>query len=331
MRQILRAMLRATPLALAVAFAPAAAQEGQAPSGLSQWQPAVLPMAKSASFASKATGHTYRIQVGKIGPEPEGGYPVVYVLDGDAMFPAALLHAAALSMQPQDNAPASVLIVGVGYSDKSLLDMNARAADYTPPSDDYSDTGDAYAKRFGEADRFLAFLNDELKPAIARDYPVDRKNQILLGHSYGALFGLYALFSQPEGFSSYIISSPSIWWNKSRILAYFEKFKDAQKHIHVPLRVRITSGSLEQTPSATARSDDKRVRMLNSRRMVSNACAMAASLDALANPDIHIDYMNYPHETHGTVIMRAIADGISYALSGQALSREETSMDEGCP
>lgn len=330
MRQLLTTALYILSLIFAAPAASMAAQQEERLSGRLKWQPSVLPGAKSSSFHSRATGRTYRIQIGKVGREPAGGYPVVYVLDGDAIFPVAFLHGSALAMQPQDNAATSMLVVGVGYSETTLLDMAARAADYTPPAADYSNTGDAFAKHFGQADRFLDFLNDELKPAIANDFHIDKANQTLIGHSYGALFGLYALFSQPDSFSSYIVSSPSIWWNKSHILTYFEKFKQDQQQITTPIRIRITSGSLEQAPSSYAQSNDKRVQMLNSRQMVSNACAISASIDKLGNSNIHIEYQNYPNKTHGTVIMPAIADGITYSHRGSSSFAKGATTNVGC-
>lgn len=306
-------------------LAPAAAlaEEKDNPSkAASVWQPAVLPLARQASIKSDVTGRTYRIQIGKIGPKPEGGYPVVYVLDGDAMFPMAFLYGMALAMQPQDHAPVSLLVVGIGYSEKTLLDLDARAADYTPPSPDYEKTGDGFAKKFGEADRFLRFLDDELKPMIAKEFPVDNGNQTLLGHSYGALFTLYTLYTQPESFRNYVASSPSIWWNNGIILTYFEEFKKKQKSITAPLSIRISSGSLEETPSVEAQGHDQRMKMLNSRKMVSNAQAMAKALTELGNPNIQTEYTLYPQETHGSVILRSIADGISHVL-GEKVGREK--------
>lgn len=331
MRKILITILNILLVVLGACSASAAAQKEESLTSHLNWKPSVLPGAKSMFFHSKATGRDYRIQVGKIGREPIGGYPVLYVLDGDGMFPVAFLHGAALAMQPQDNAKTSMLVVGVGYSEETLLDMNARALDYTPPADDYSNTGDARSEHFGHADGFLSFVNDELKPTIADNYHVDSNNQTLIGHSYGALFALYALFSQPESFSTYIISSPSIWWNNSRILSYFEDFKTTHQKIKSPLHIRITSGSLEQSPSSHANGNDKRVQMLNSRKMVSNACAMAASVANLRNSNIYIEHRNYPNETHGTVIMRAVADGVTYALGIPNSYPNEPSAGEPCP
>jgi predicted alpha/beta superfamily hydrolase len=54
----------------------------------------------------------------------------------------------------------------------------------------------------GGAANFLAFFKDELIPYIDRAYPTNGTNS-LCGHSYGGLFVLYALLSEPQLFGSY--------------------------------------------------------------------------------------------------------------------------------
>ncbi|PSN59292.1 hypothetical protein BS50DRAFT_626800 [Corynespora cassiicola Philippines] len=47
-----------------------------------------------------------------------------------------------------------------------------------------------------------------------------------MGHSYGGLFTLYALFSgQGKGmFDTYIAASPSIWWDNGHVLCLAKSF-----------------------------------------------------------------------------------------------------------
>ena len=37
--------------------------------------------------------------------------------------------------------------------------------------------------------------------------------KVLVGHSYGALFGFHVLFTRPEMFSGYVFGSPSLWFD----------------------------------------------------------------------------------------------------------------------
>ena len=84
----------------------------------------------------------YRIQVAAVGKAPASGYPVLYVLDGDALFPMVTGAAQNMVMRAEENNAVPLLIVGVGYPNGELFDFAARAEDYTPPSADYAQSGD---------------------------------------------------------------------------------------------------------------------------------------------------------------------------------------------
>lgn len=70
--------------------------------------------------------------------------------------------------------------------------MQKRAYDYTPkPSAEFQAQG---KYKYGGADQFIAFLNSELKPEIAKQFPINSQQQSLYGHSFGGLFVLYHFF-----------------------------------------------------------------------------------------------------------------------------------------
>ena len=56
-------------------------------------------------------------------------------------------------------------------------------------------------------DRFLAFLIDRLRPALAEQYPM-ADDHALFGHSAGGALTGYAMFARPGGFDRYIIGAP---------------------------------------------------------------------------------------------------------------------------
>src|SRR5687768_8711000 len=76
---------------LALAFALAAGGSGAATAQPSvseaQAVPATIGAARQFDFTSAVNGKTYRVTVATPwAPPPQGGYPVVYVLDGGAYF-----------------------------------------------------------------------------------------------------------------------------------------------------------------------------------------------------------------------------------------------------
>jgi predicted alpha/beta superfamily hydrolase len=59
-----------------------------------------------------------------------------------------------------------------------------------------------------KADDLLAFLVDEVRPALAHSYRMEDDHS-LMGHSGGGMFASYALFARPGTFRRHIIGSPS--------------------------------------------------------------------------------------------------------------------------
>ncbi len=68
---------------------------------------------------------------------------------------------------------------------------------------------DAGGRRHEGADDFLRFIAEELIPLIDENYPTRRGDRTYFGHSLGGAFGLYTLFTKPELFGRFIVSSPA--------------------------------------------------------------------------------------------------------------------------
>ena len=185
---------------------------------------ALLPTCEQHGMHSRHTGRRYRIQTTCVGPEPEGGYPVFTLLDGDTLFPVAAMAAHAMMTRTGENGVTPMLLVGVGYGHDGWLDTDARVEDYTPPVTDGSASHDPRGRIQGGADRFLSFLKQELQPALAQRFPIDPQSQSLFGHSFGGLFALHTLFTQPDAFQCYIASSPSLWWHDEYVLKERDAF-----------------------------------------------------------------------------------------------------------
>lgn len=71
------------------------------------------------------------------------------------------------------------------------------------------------------ADRFLAFLSDELHPWIASLYRVDEAATGLFGYSYGGLFATYAALRRTR-FRRVGAGSPGIVARASKLFAAYE-------------------------------------------------------------------------------------------------------------
>lgn len=284
--------------------------------GGGQIRTAQLPQAQERLLGSRHTGKTYRIQTIAVGEQPPGGYPVLYLLDGDAFFPIAASMAQGLEMRAEENRAAPLLIVGIGYPGGKLLDLAARAEDYTPPSEHYTDTGDRLSKRFGGAEAFRRFLDSELKPEIASRFTTHPQHQSLFGHSYGGLYGLYSLFEHTADFQNYLIASPSVWWNNKRILSSLPAFLNSRRQPGSPVSVRLSVGEYEQKPAPHLPASHERQTILNRRGMVSHTRNIGQRLAAL--PDsaaVRVHTEVYPAATHAGSAYHALSDGLKFVYS----------------
>ncbi|MCO1336346.1 alpha/beta hydrolase-fold protein [Microbulbifer sp. OS29] len=125
-------------------------------------------------------------------------YPVIYLLDGDSLFP--ILATNHLFMHYDDYAPEAI-IVGIAYG-SFKPDTNRRSYDFSLPD------SNGNPERGGAA-QFLSFLEQELLPVIESRYPADPQQRILFGQSRGGHFVLYSAFTKPDLFKGLIASNPT--------------------------------------------------------------------------------------------------------------------------
>lgn len=125
--------------------------------------------------------------------------PVVYVLDGSSLFLPTV--AAARFMGDQGLAP-QMIVVGVPSGATRTRDLTPSCA---VPDKEFPDAGGA--------DLFRRFLTEEVRPAIEGRYRTE-PFRALIGWSFGGLFAVHAMLSDPVSFDAYIAVSPSLWWDK---------------------------------------------------------------------------------------------------------------------
>jgi len=155
-------------------------------------------------------------------------YPTIYLLDGNFYFGTIT---EICRVMPFCGSMPEVIVVGIGYPiDESVDQMDAafkqiwgaRGRDLTPVADEeweqeqIEGMGVEYIAS-GGANSFLQFVKEELIPFIDTDYRTDSSHRILAGHSFGALFVLYALFHESNLFHGHVASSPSLWFGDKAI------------------------------------------------------------------------------------------------------------------
>lgn len=162
---------------------------------------------KEFSLQAAANGATYDIKVGLPDNYNTAGekYATIYVLDGKDIFGFVANQCKQIS---ESYAAKNVIVVSIGYG-------RNRSIDYTPTK---------VSSVTGGAPEFLNFIETQLIPAIQQQFHADtsRSSRVILGHSYGGLFGAYAFAVHNKVFGNYILLSPSLWFD-NMVSFQFEK------------------------------------------------------------------------------------------------------------
>ena len=211
-------------------------------------------------------------------------YPVIYLLDGSA--DEDFIHIVGLvqynSFEWINQLPKSV-VVGIATVD--------RRRDFTFPTSIEADK-----KRYpttGYSDKFISFLNKELQPFIQEKYKVSTF-KTLIGQSLGGLLATEILFKSPDLFNTYIIVSPSLWWNNGSLLNYSnEKIKNA---IVKQTNVFIAVGKEGLTPTEIPRVMEVDVNLL------------VDKLNAINSVNINVLFDYLPAEDHATIMHQAVGN-----------------------
>jgi hypothetical protein len=141
-------------------------------------------------------------------------YPVVYLMDSQWDFP---LLTALYGQQYYDGFIPEMIIVGITWGGYHPNPDSLRARDYTP-------TNEKRLPQSGGADKFLAFIRNEVFPFIETNYKADSTDRTLIGCSLGGLLTIYTLFTHPDMFNRYVAASPAYGWDNSILYQYEKKY-----------------------------------------------------------------------------------------------------------
>ncbi|MEM9631441.1 MAG: alpha/beta hydrolase-fold protein [Pseudomonadota bacterium] len=191
-------------------------------------------------IASETLGRSYEVFVktpaGYNDPENENiTYPVIYLNDGSYTFQVAsgVTH---LPMGYSHRFERAIL-VGISYA-LGEKGMPSRVRDFTPVKDERWKKYET-----GGAPAYLKFLEEEVFPFVERNYRANPERRILSGQSLGGSFGVWVLFERPDLFSSYILTSPTLWYKDKFVFDLEKQF--AKNHDDLKAKVYLAVGELE--------------------------------------------------------------------------------------
>jgi predicted alpha/beta superfamily hydrolase len=207
-------------------------------------------------------------------------YEVIYLTDGEW---ALDLFSYIYKFAKNENFVPQVIIVAIPnrYIDKA----NQRDRDFLP----VHVTEPAIS---GGADNFISFLKNELIPYVNRTYPTNGTNS-LYGHSYGGLFVMYTLLTEPDLFGSYYSTDPSFWWNDSYLIKIA-----SEKLANLPAGKLLWIAGIDATYKGMG------------------IYRMDSVLKVKAPASLHWKMATFPNEKHNSVRLKAMYDGMKFSYSG---------------
>jgi predicted alpha/beta superfamily hydrolase len=224
------------------------------------------------------------------------GYPVLYLLDGDAHFQSVSGVVQFMSSGINGNCQIpEMIVVAIPNTD--------RTRDLSPTHSSLGISGneEAFLKSSGGGDAFLKFLRDELFPQIDSTFHTI-PSRILVGHSFGGLLAVHALLAEPEMFHGYIAIDPSLWWDHEILTRHAEKKIRTIRQLRKSLYI-----SSANTP---------RILTNNPTKMRKAIRKFVHTLEAARTKDFRLGFQYFDAEDHGSVPLLSLYHGLLFLFEG---------------
>ena len=167
-------------------------------------------------------------------------YPVLFLTDAES-YVFGMYTGIHFYLRAADEVR-EMLLVGIADGGTPEQHFQWRRRDYTPTRVDTWAHQEGYAGS-GQAGEFHRFLREEFIPFIEQNYSTDPTRRGIWGSSYGGLLATYVLTHDPTLFSRYIISTPSLWWDKGAPIEFARRF--VAEHDDVSAEVYLAVGTRE--------------------------------------------------------------------------------------
>lgn len=155
--------------------------------------------------------------------------PVIYLLDGSASEDFIHISGLVQFFRLRGVMPPA-LVVGIANTD--------RKRDFTFPTSVAEDK--ARFPATGGSAAFIHFLEKEVTPFVEEKYGKSKK-RILIGQSLGGLLATEILLKKRSLFDTYLIVSPSLWWDRQSLLKQAGSF--VRSLPPVPAEVFVSAGN----------------------------------------------------------------------------------------
>ena len=281
-----------------------------------------FPAIHTHLIQSKYVQQTFQINVMQPPQKAgEGGFPVVYITDGNIMFD--MCKSISWLMQASQHDVPRYILVSIGYPGDSPFAGNLlRGRDLTFPGCPDFTVGSDYLRKWDGvlspgpssitycgAVEFQRFIGEELVPFIDANYATRAEDRTYFGHSAGGGFGLFTLFTRGELFRNYVVSSPT--------LSYTNREGDGVSNRNCDFmaqRVLAFAASGQALPGIQlymSVGTEEELDPLNaSWRLTSSFHQIRALIRNCRIPGLNMMAESFPGETHSTAIPIAFMHGL---------------------
>lgn len=212
----------------------------------------------------------------------KNNFPVLYLTDGDIQGPHT---AGTLDYLAKFDQTPAMIVVGI-VNPPATRERDLTLASAAPQN----------ASQLQNADRFLAFVEQEVIPFVKARYRT-LDYQALSGTSHGGQFAINALLKRPELFDAVIAISPSLYWNKNQMLVLTEAALQRQQlqgrlYVSIANEEAIMTEALQKFVDLTQRYPSQK---------------------------LHVASQTFQHESHNTTVLQGQYYGLKHLFSGWAI------------
>jgi predicted alpha/beta superfamily hydrolase len=295
-------------VALSLPAASACAEQNVSTPSKAMEAPSVSFSPSVVHEAPSALGRRYQVWV-DLPPsyaQSDDPLPVVFVLDPHWALPATRSIRTLVGQRGRNIE--DFILVGLSHDQDRGLEGQRR--DFTPTDPRRGPNvapGRYSAPSYGEAEVYRQYIETVVFPLIASNYRADMNRKILIGHSYGALFGFHVLFTRPEMFSGYVFGSPSLWFDEGVMFEREEAWARSGRGLSA--RIHMVTGSFETVapgPRFNTRSD-----------LVADMERMRETMDGRGYAGLRITSEVAQGEDHLTVFPDVVTRGLLAVLPGR--------------
>ncbi len=215
-------------------------------------------------------------------------YDVLYVLDG-GNWNMSVVTPLQRFIQKEGHMPPTIIVSVMGI-DRNIELTPTVLKTWNAPT--------------GGADKFLAYIKDELIPYINNTYPSNGDNT-LWGHSLSGMFVTYAMLKEPGLFKSFIAVDPSLWWDNS----------------YVPKMAAVRMPVMQD--SATLFISSREGHTFHEMKIDT----MEIMLKKYAPANLKWKLTAYTGESHSSLRMKGTYDGLTFIYEGMTSKIEFTPMN----